>query len=1700
MAEPGARFYKKTNVLYDTELNAVYKDLPHGSNTTIDIKGGRDPSFNLLDVKVSSKPRFGEGEIDELRLNLYGNTITTGDSASLINLAAYGIKKGNDLGNNEGTFTLGTKDITVFGAYYGGTWLEEGFDRTISQEDLDTSFESIGNTITKKTDSYIELDDAHKNMEGICRGEDGANKISKEKMMERYGSEVEGLGRVIFVEKANWRDGEYMPKNGRRTWSNDPVWYGPDTWLNVNHATIKKNFEVQLEASVNPKQITPFNSIFDQKRTDNGYFEEKNSDGTANYIAFADVLQSTEKVASSGTSAAFDLLWKADTGDGVIGGDLKVRDHYPARCIANTATMGTNSTSDGTISGPRGRQETYISKKNIPVPIRTQSGNYSSSNNGDCMYDASIELDMNFDSLEFAHTAVFTNSGGGDGGSDGDGERKSSSHPEAGSPIHATLRRSIVFAMTDEEPDETQDLFTFLSQNYCHNWSITGFVQSASDGTSGTTHTTFTVIDTGPCGNMTNVKKGSIAIGDRVYFSHTNSHWLNHDVSLQSDGTNRYPQNGFIVTNVTTSTVTVDIKDGGDDPLSSTNTANSHSDNVGFGTVFKYSNKNFYGMAFLNMSGKTPDWANKHSSNGTYYHLSTGSTDRHIFETNHKGIIPLPFTGRSVDNSNLTASGTLDHGQSHGWVPNATTQDFVHGCQSFGDFNNDYVDRWYNRLDPSTWYTLGYHWNPNSAKCHFMVNPVGKTSDDDYLTFDSTSGDLTHPDNGHFMPNMKANTNGKLHGNLARDTSPDNWPSNMSIWGSNCSFHNQEEQSLYELNYQRASGAVSTGGTTTTATPWWMGMEDSEIGHEDGKERDTKTKVFLDKVKFNGFNLTHDNATVSLNNTFRKPITFYGGETPRMSTHYNYVLDTMASGFKPSITQLALGFDTLAHIEGAARYMLFNDFSTSNISNINALEDGTNLHIGFTSDELNGHQIAALNEDGTTLLTINRDGDNTPTVGGADGSDNRHIRVGQKVTGGGLDDDVYVTAVGDATSPTTFTISEAASGTSASVWTFSQGRANLDIDTGNNHMVTTGTNQVDKFRGKGFVKFDFVDTTAHYNDVTMKKRENIAASARVIDYIKGDDKVTKIRVDDENIFNLDEDTKYIIYLYGSAFGTAADKIIDLTVVDKEEDPDGFCTVTLSADVEDLGGTDKLSENITKGIVMISPYKYWLTLEVNKEDDAQHAYGSVLLSGGDAGGNNLAVDVDSTSPLVAGFRGATYNESIYNDTDVSGVYSPYINTRSLEFTENSDSIIELNKDYGFGAYDKEELKGGMINTLYPAEGWNEFVLDKMVEVNSDITHDDTLSFLIMPTQLESDHSASVRSKDHATASSRPYMLTGIFDPLPKPINDFKVKPNKDNAFFPEFTWSTSDSDLWYAFIKIDDKNISNQYHNAILHYPLNETGTHGSAITAPTENISGVTTTAAVATYNIEGLAGYAVNFDGASGTYIRSGTGSADPTASATSNMSVVLHAVHSTASIGADQHLLKQDEKLIIKAISGGKIEATLHADSDSFVTLTSSTLVPTDGETPINIILTFDKAIKGNNVKLFINGVLEDQTGTKVTMNNGSVSTGWQGILNVNTNNNYLYIGNAANNTSTGWVGNVEEVAIYSDTIYPVVPENNQYLFTAPISELTSELSAQSKTNVARLFVKDFHNIRGDKVTDVRASQNIAWRKAGFALDTIS
>ena len=78
------------------------------------------------------------------------------------------------------------------------------------------------------------------------------------------------------------------------------------------------------------------------------------------------------------------------------------------------------------------------------------------------------------------------------------------------------------------------------------------------------------------------------------------------------------------------------------------------------------------------------------------------------------------------------------------------------------------------------------------------------------------------------------------------------------------------------------------------------------------------------------------------------------------------------------------------------------------------------------------------------------------------------------------------------------------------------------------------------------------------------------------------------------------------------------------------------------------------------------------------------------------------------------------------------------------------------------------------------------------------------------------------------------------------------------------------------------------------------------------------------------------------------------------------------------------------------------------------------------------------------------------------------------------------------------MEELTIYNTTLLPVTPSDGELLFTKPVSELSTATEAVSKSYGAKLFIKDYHNIRGVSNTEVCSTAQISFRKAAFRLNT--
>ena len=656
-----------------------------------------------------------------------------------------------------------------------------------------------------------------------------------------------------------------------------------------------------------------------------------------------------------------------------------------------------------------------------------------------------------------------------------------------------------------------------------------------------------------------------------------------------------------------------------------------------------------------------------------------------------------------------------------------------------------------------------------------------------------------------------------------------------------------------------------------------------------------------------------------------------------------------------------------------------------------------------------------------------------------------------------------------------------------------------------------------------------------------EKRENIFCSSRIL---KLDNNT--ITVDDVDILKLKSGEEFIIYKYGDSHASPEFTPIIGKVVRIDNDREVILDVSPSISVDD------------ETQYLISPYRYWLIMEIVNvggevtKTVTSRASGNTQLTLSDVDGLKVYQQIKGTSITITaisgnvvtvssdagaidsvtfeagtwqgnnntfvrkllpkksyknvvgisekGTYGTTLNESLYND-------GAYINSWNLEAFEDSGESAIILKDYGFGGFDEEKGLGGHAGVL-PLNIQSDINKFKEIDVSGVIETEnpdfgDTLTLLTATDNPDESFKINV---DTETGTNPMYLLTELKDPImSKP--ELSISPDKDNAFYPKLKWSSPDKDAWYGFIIVDDKNIENQYANAVIHYPFNESGSHGTAASAPVEKISGHATTITGALYDVEGLAGNCLRFDGVNNVVTCTPSPAADPTYDGTADtqteMSVVAHIVPD-ADISGENIIISQyddntKEKFKITLNASKQIEAVVVMKSSPLVnaTLTSSSLIVTDGETPTSIILTVDTTLKSGNVKLFINGKLEDLTGASLA---AGTSNNWQTDTVINGGNASLHIGRSASTSGNyGFDGKIEEVVVYKKCIYPVVPNVTEFLFTKPVSELTSGQSlAQSKSHTAKLFIKDYHNIRGSTEEEVASSSQVSWRKAGFALDT--
>ena len=390
------------------------------------------------------------------------------------------------------------------------------------------------------------------------------------------------------------------------------------------------------------------------------------------------------------------------------------------------------------------------------------------------------------------------------------------------------------------------------------------------------------------------------------------------------------------------------------------------------------------------------------------------------------------------------------------------------------------------------------------------------------------------------------------------------------------------------------------------------------------------------------------------------------------------------------------------------------------------------------------------------------------------------------------------------------------------------------------------------FTQKGFTKivdggsnslwgFSKADSSPSYAPGLWTKREHIGASTRIVN-IK---ETNKFQVADPTVCDIDDDEQYIIYLAYEEFKspdlvTPKRDINWIAPVTIKKTGDWYkivtAVVTGGATITNLeqvniafSDESSASNFVTRsniGRLFICPYRYWISICVNSaafdyyvdraDSNTQKVNDYESVNNTPTPNRNYAsiVPVDSSTDV-----GSTFNESTYYYNTTTDK-APYFNEWSMDIPASTrTNAIELEQDFGYGAFDEEDGTGGMVKYGNLESGFNITELSKLQEVKSYKTGD-AVTLYMTTADGNVDHNITISSSQNTNPWVRPELLTVYEDEVPKSpslsLSSMEETPNS-----VKFTWGNQDGDLWYGLLLIDTMNIDNQYHKSIGHLPLNE---------------------------------------------------------------------------------------------------------------------------------------------------------------------------------------------------------------------------------------------------------------------------------------
>jgi hypothetical protein len=644
--------------------------------------------------------------------------------------------------------------------------------------------------------------------------------------------------------------------------------------------------------------------------------------------------------------------------------------------------------------------------------------------------------------------------------------------------------------------------------------------------------------------------------------------------------------------------------------------------------------------------------------------------------------------------------------------------------------------------------------------------------------------------------------------------------------------------------------------------------------------------------------------------------------------------------------------------------------------------------------------------------------------------------------------------------------------------------------------VTTGSNNYmacDGFTQKGA----FMASISGSQFTNWKKRENPMCSVKVVAVPSEANGMSSNQIQVSNTSFLTPDdpySQYVVYIVGSLASGNNKGHRTFKLKNDGESIDTTGVITLDANVTHTdNGYRPLAVEGNLSKLYISPYKYWITLMTKGSSGfANRTYDSAAL-----------LNTNLSGATVSNIQGTTYNEVQYTyDTTQQttiGQSAPYYQEWAFDMDPATETAIQLNVDYGYGAWDPETLKGGAVSRRVVQSGTfasldiGPLVTSQAVGPDGDFT-----VIMKMPHESLGTSSLVLYGDEYAGTNSKQYKPTFIYeyvDDLPqlgnlkvtpaynlldKSVNPYKITDANLNAL--KFSWTEEGSDVWYRMLMTNENAaISNKYTNAKMWLPMNEAPTNLTTKPAMTvynmiNNTSGTAVVGDAILSYVDGISGYSPEVDAQTATlsgtiYVVPGTNTA---LHGLSEYTLVTHVTFDTTMDGVACDVLEQhaSDNEFIRIHKNASNQIVYTHDTSSSTAITGSNFIVCDGITAYSIIITYKyQSQAGPDLQLFIDG------------NRSAYAADASEALDAAASAFTI----APFGASNKFKGRIEEIILY-DKKYEVVSNPAEYVFsTADLADNDSTGKAINWS--ARLFNFDYHNIRGKTINDVARSNEVNW-----------